>query len=110
MPATSPRSRWKCRSDGRKRYRGVLLGTDGEAARLRCENMPAEEADVALPIADMAEARLVLTDALIAELLRRGKAAERAAQGKHRQELPRTRLNCGIRRQSMRSDAHDEEE
>ena len=28
-----------------------------------------------LPIADMAEARLVLTDALVAESLRRGKAA-----------------------------------
>ena len=42
--------------------------------------MPAagEAADVLLPIADMTEARLVLTDALVAESLRRGKAAERA--------------------------------
>ena len=36
-----------------------------------------------LPIEDIAEARLVLTDALIAESMRRGKAAERAL----RQEL-----------------------
>ena len=33
-----------------------------------------------LPIEDMAEAKLVLTDALIAESLRRGKAAEREAR------------------------------
>ena len=33
-----------------------------------------------LPIEDMAEAKLVLTDALIAESLRRGKAAEEAAR------------------------------
>ena len=31
-----------------------------------------------LPIADMAEARLVLTDALVAESLRRGEGATRA--------------------------------
>ena len=38
-------------------------------------------AEVLLPMREMAEARLVLTDALIAESLRRGKAAERAARG-----------------------------
>jgi ribosome maturation factor RimP len=63
---------------GRKRFRGVLLGAEGENVRLRREEVAAgEEADVLLRIADMAEARLVLTDALIAESLRRGKAAER---------------------------------
>ena len=62
--------------DGRKRFRGVLLGVEGEAAKLRhkdaAEGNPAE---VLLPIADMAEARLVLTDALIRESLRREKLA-----------------------------------
>jgi len=63
---------------GRKRFRGVLLGTEGENARLRREEAaPGEEADVLLRIQDMAEARLVLTDALIAESLRRGKLAQR---------------------------------
>jgi len=33
-----------------------------------------------LPIEDMAEAKLVVTDALIAESLRRGKAAQREAR------------------------------
>ena len=65
--------------DGRKRFRGILTGVEGEAARLRRKDAAAGEAeDVLLAIADMAEARLVLTDALVAESLRRGK--ERAAR------------------------------
>ncbi|MEX2035895.1 MAG: ribosome maturation factor RimP [Xanthobacteraceae bacterium] len=64
--------------DGRKRFRGQLLGAEGDAARVRREDAPAgEPADILLPIEEMAEARLVLTDALIAESLRRGKQAER---------------------------------
>ena len=66
---------------GRKRFRGVLLGADGDAARIRREDVAAEEeAEVQLPIADMAEAKLVLTDALVAESLRRGKAAAASAE------------------------------
>jgi ribosome maturation factor RimP len=63
-------------AQGRRRFRGMLLGTEGNAARLRLADPPAEgPAEVSLPVADMAEARLVLTDALVAESLRRGKAA-----------------------------------
>ena len=58
---------------GRKRFRGILLGVTGEAARLRSEDTGEE---TLIPIDDMSEARLVLTDALIAESLRRGKAAQ----------------------------------
>jgi ribosome maturation factor RimP len=69
-------------SDGRKRFRGTLLGVEGNAARLRLRDKDAPEAEggaeVLLPIADMAEARLVLTDDLIRESLRRGKAAGEA--------------------------------
>jgi ribosome maturation factor RimP len=68
--------------EGRKRFRGLLVGTEGDAARLRrSDAAPGEAVDVLLPIREMTEARLVLTDALIAESLRRGKAAERAARG-----------------------------
>jgi len=68
--------------DGRKRFRGLLLGVDGEAARIRRKDAAeGEPADVLLPIADMAEARLVLTDALITEALRRSKAQARGARG-----------------------------
>jgi ribosome maturation factor RimP len=63
--------------DGRKRFRGLLLGAEGDAARIRRDDAPAgEAADVLLPIEEMAEAKLVLTDALIAESLRRSKQAE----------------------------------
>lgn len=61
---------------GRKRFRGILLGSAGESARLRlsaqAQGAPEE---VLLRMDDMAEARLVLTDALIAESLKRGKSA-----------------------------------
>jgi ribosome maturation factor RimP len=63
---------------GRKRFRGTLAGVDGAAVRLHRDDARAdEESDVLLPMEDIAEARLVLTDELIAESMRRGKAAER---------------------------------
>jgi ribosome maturation factor RimP len=63
---------------GRKRFRGVLIGTDGEAARLRRDDAAeGEEAEVLIPIEDMNEAKLVLTDELVTEALRREKLAKR---------------------------------
>jgi ribosome maturation factor RimP len=60
---------------GRRRFRGALLGAQDDAAHLRRDDAAAGEAgDVLLRIADMEDARLVLTDALVAESLRRGKA------------------------------------
>jgi len=68
--------------DGRKRFRGILTGVEGEAARLRRKDAAADEPqDVLLRIADMAEARLLLTDDLIRESLRRDKAARES--GRH---------------------------
>ncbi len=66
---------------GRRRFRGVLTGAEGDCARIRREDVaPQESADVLLRLEEMAEAKLVLTDALVAESLRRGKAIERAAR------------------------------
>jgi ribosome maturation factor RimP len=63
--------------EGRKRFRGQLLGAEGNVARIRRDDKATgETADIMLPIEEMAEAKLVLTDALIAESLRRGKQAE----------------------------------
>src|SRR5580692_5518073 len=62
--------------DGRRRFRGQLLGTDGDSARIRIEGA-SDSTDVLLPINEMSEARLVLTDALIAESLRRSKHGNR---------------------------------
>src|SRR6188508_3045880 len=64
--------------DGRKRFRGILTGVEGEAAKLRrMDAAEGEPSDVALRIADMAEARLVLTDELVRESLRKGKSQTR---------------------------------
>jgi len=77
---------------GRKRFRGLLLGVEGEAARIRrSDAAPGEDNEVVLPIEDMSEAKLVLTDALIAESLRRGKAAEREARQQMDDSTPMTR-------------------
>jgi ribosome maturation factor RimP len=63
---------------GRKRFRGALIAVEGDALRLRRDDAKPDEAvDVLLAIDRIGEARLVLTDALVAESLRRGKAAER---------------------------------
>jgi ribosome maturation factor RimP len=67
--------------EGRKRFRGQLLGAEGNTARIRRDDVSAgETVDIMLPIEEMAEAKLVLTDALIAESLRRGKQAEAERQ------------------------------
>src|SRR5215469_12416949 len=55
--------------DGRKRFRGELHGTEGECARIGCD----DSNDILLRIDDMAEARLVLTNALVVESLRKSK-------------------------------------
>jgi ribosome maturation factor RimP len=63
---------------GRKRFRGMLVGVAGDAARLHRDDARAgEDTDVLLAMEDIAEAKLLLTDELVAESMRRGKAAER---------------------------------
>lgn len=65
--------------DGRKRFRGILVGAeDGVALVRRTDARADEDPTVRLPVADIGEARLVLTDALIREALRAAKAAGHA--------------------------------
>ena len=72
---------------GRRRYRGVLLGPEGEAVRIRRDDAVAGEPnEIVLPIEYMTEAKLVLTDTLIAESLRRGKAQLREARQRQTQD------------------------
>jgi ribosome maturation factor RimP len=60
---------------GRKRFRGILRGAKGHEALLTRDDAKAEEErEVAIPMRLISEARLVLTDALITESLRRGKS------------------------------------
>ena len=72
--------------DGRRRFRGQLLGTEGDAARIR-RGDATDGTDDLLRIDDMMEAKLVLTDTLISEALRRSKHSDREARaprdGKH---------------------------
>jgi ribosome maturation factor RimP len=75
--------------DGRKRFRGLLIGADGEAARLRRDDAEAGEAEILLPIAEISEARLVLTDELVRQALRREKAAKREAKAAKKLERQR---------------------
>jgi ribosome maturation factor RimP len=88
--------------EGRKRFRGVLLGSEGEAARIRRDDAEAgSEAEIVLPIQEMSEAKLVLTDALVTEALRREKTAKREAKAAKREERQR-------RRSGKAGHAHDE--
>jgi ribosome maturation factor RimP len=73
--------------NGRKRFRGELAGTEGDTARLRRDDAAeGEEAEVLLPIDEMSEAKLVLTDELVAQALRREKHAKRQAREARREE------------------------
>lgn len=65
--------------DGRKRFRGLLgpIEGDGTARRAtltRSDAAPGEPSSVALALSDIAEAKLVLTEALIRNALRAAKA------------------------------------
>jgi len=58
---------------GRKRFRGLLAGVENGEVRIEVELDQPERQLIGLPVALIAEARLVLTDALIRESLRRSK-------------------------------------
>ncbi len=63
---------------GRRRFRGELAGTEGAFARIRHADGAANaNSEVLLPIDDMMEARLVFTDALISQSLRKSKLNQR---------------------------------
>jgi ribosome maturation factor RimP len=87
--------------DGRKRFRGLLIATEGDVARIRLDHKADTkkkddkksddtEADdgteFLLPIGEMSDARLVLTDELVTQALRREKAAKREARTAKREQ------------------------
>ena len=71
--------------DGRKRFRGRLLGLDGQDVTIDSQNQR-----LAIPFAQIAEAKLVLSDALIAEDL---KARKRASSQQDAQTRAKTGIN-----------------
>ena len=61
--------------NGRKRFRGLIRGVEDGQVSVELPDVKAgEERLVRLPLADLGEARLVLTDELVRESLRRGSA------------------------------------
>ena len=100
--------------DGRKRFRGTLLGIQDDAVRLRRDDAKADEQqEFVLPIEDIAEAKLVLTDALIAEALKRGKETEREApdnaadNDNHKDQPSRSKKFMRKREKNKRSAQHE---
>jgi len=76
--------------EGRRRFRGMLVGVEGDAARVTREDAaPGEPGDVLLPIDEMADAKIVLSDDVIVQSLRRGKHAEREADERAENQLNR---------------------
>jgi len=57
--------------DGRKRFKGMLRGTEGDEVLIEIE-----EGTIGLKFDWLADAKLILTDELISEMLRQKKAAE----------------------------------
>jgi ribosome maturation factor RimP len=100
--------------DGRKRFRGVLVGTDGESARLRLDDEVGTTTDVLLRFEEMAEAKLLLSDSLLTEALRRGKSAEREARAalksrRQHQRQTRTKQIQDMPADELRMDHHEGE-
>jgi ribosome maturation factor RimP len=67
--------------EGRRRFRGRLVGIDDSAVRIRVEDGAEGGGDAQLRFDDIADAKLVLTDDLIAAALRRGKGQAGEAGG-----------------------------
>ena len=70
--------------DGRRRFRGRILGTQGEAVHLHREDAgPDEASEIVLAIEDMAEARIVLSDDVIVQSLKRSKNRQHDTRRQH---------------------------
>lgn len=65
--------------DGRRRFRGMLEGFEDGEVRLEVDLDQVGKHVIGLPVGLIADARLVLTDELIREALRRAKKSDEAA-------------------------------
>jgi len=67
--------------DGRKRFRGMLEGFEDGEVRIEVDLGEAGRNVIGIPVALVGEARLVLTDELIREALRRAKNSNELSDG-----------------------------
>ena len=85
---------------GRKRFRGILSGIEGDTVSLELSDARAGEDRIArLPLAEIVDARLVLTDELVREALRRGGPEQGAGNGPAHSEPPAVWKPRGKRRE-----------
>jgi ribosome maturation factor RimP len=61
--------------DGRKRFKGMLAGTEGDEVLINLAEGPEGTTTIGLKFDWLADAKLILTDELITEMLRQRKAA-----------------------------------
>ena len=64
--------------NGRRRFKGQIVKVDGNDLHMRREDVADAERDFVLPLSAIATARLILTDELIREALKRDKALREA--------------------------------
>jgi ribosome maturation factor RimP len=84
---------------GRKRFRGVIRGIEGQSVSIELPDAKTEDEKLArLPLSDLGEARLVLTDDLVRESLRRGSAPQPGADTTD-EEQPAPKWKPRVKRQ-----------
>jgi len=83
--------------EGRKRFRGIIEGIDNDAVKVKSTE---GKADALLPLNDIADAKLMLTDALIEESLRRDKPANETDENADEEAAPRNQKHPAKRRAS----------
>ncbi len=81
--------------EGRKRFRGIIEGIENDAVKLTSTE---GKADALLPLSEIADAKLMLTDALIEEALRRDKKASEETQAADETSAPKPRKHPAKRR------------
>ena len=67
--------------DGRRRFKGILRGTDGDEVLIEIEDGK-EAVTIGLQFEWLSDAKLILTDDLIAEMLRQKKASAEVDESK----------------------------
>jgi ribosome maturation factor RimP len=83
--------------EGRKRFRGIIDGIENDAVKLKSTE---GKEDALLPLNEIAEAKLVLTDALIEESLHRDKQAAAEKENANEQSTPTNHKHPAKRRAS----------
>lgn len=83
--------------EGRKRFRGIIEGIENDQVKLKSTE---GKEDALLPLNEIADAKLVLTDALIEESLRRDKQAKGIAETADEEAAPKNHKHPAKRRAS----------